>query len=531
MRTNLLTLIFLALLLAAADDACAQIDPSAYYQITAKHSGKCLDVSGGPGATGNGVPVIQWNCGDGDNQKWRIAPVGDGYYKILAKHSGKALEVFGGVVSTGNGVIAQQWDYVGNGNQQWQLIPAENGYYRIVAKHSGKSLDINGGPSAVDNGAQAQQWDDVGADNQRWRLTPIVVAAQAAMTRFDPTKNGFQFENTFTNDISGGGKSDGLCGGMMYAAMDYFLAGVSPPGIDYRPAIGTTLQTYIFNRQTTQIMSNLDRFEDMVLGSGPGADKRGYFERGIKDETLRALRASIDAGTPVTLALQDADDALGHSVLAIGYDMGRYRGDLGEHQDELKIYVYDPNHKNMTRILSPDPATQTYVYRDTLVADPHAKWLTYFIDTRYKNITAPTIPKPDLGGNDGLVHELRLTIKTGGDELVGGNDEIQFTVHIDGRQPQIFENINNRMRWLSNYEQTISLPLDTPAKASDIRGFEISKTAHVASLGVDAWDLDDVNLVAYGGGVEPFSLFQNSGHPLMRFSEHFTTFTADIPPR
>ena len=274
-----------------------------------------------------------------DNQKWQIVPVGDGYFKIIAKHSGKSLDVYGGTISTGNGVAVQQWDYNGAGNQQWKFVPVAGGYYQIIAKHSGKSLDVNGGVGATGNGPQVQQWDYVGAFNQQWRLTPVAEARRTAMTRFNPVTNGFRFANTFTNDLSGGGKSDGLCGGMMYAAMDYFTAGSRIPGIDYRPSIGTTLQTYIYNRQTTQILSNLDRFEDMILGSGPNADKRIYFERGIKEDTLRELRAKIDVGTPLVLALQNADDAYGHSVLAIGYDMGRYRGDLGQFQEDLSIYV------------------------------------------------------------------------------------------------------------------------------------------------------------------------------------------------
>ena len=531
LKTGLLAPLLLPLLLAAAGSAVAQIDPAAFYQIVAKHSGKCLDVAGGPDAQGNGVRVIQFECNGASNQQWKLVPVGDGYYKVLAKHSGKSLDVFGGNIATGNGVIVEQWDYHDGDNQLWRFDPVEEGYYRIVAKHSGKSLDISGGPDATGNEVQAQQWDDVGGSNQRWALTAVRGAAWAAMTRFNPVTDGFQFDNSFKNDLSGGARSDGLCGGMMYAALDYFFAGQRVPGIDYRPAIGTTLQTYLLNRQTTQIASNLDRFEDMILASGPGADKQGYFERGLNQQTLGELRAKIDAGTPVVLALQNANDALGHSVLAIGYDMGRYRGDLGEHKEDLRIFVYDPNHPRQTRTLAPELDNHRYVYTDGFAHDEHAKWVTYFVDTRYKSTAVPTIPEPDLGGSDGLVHELRLMIQTGGDELVGGNDDIQLTMHIDGKPPLVFANLNNHMRWLANYGQTISLPLDTPVRAADIRSFDLSKTAHQASLGVDGWDLDSVDIDAYGGGVAHFSLFHAEGHPLTRFTEHFTTYSADIPPR
>ncbi|MEU2451162.1 RICIN domain-containing protein [Streptomyces sp. NPDC012765] len=45
------------------------------YNIRAVHSGKCLDVEGGTGATGDGVNVHQWSClGSGQtNQQWAFS--------------------------------------------------------------------------------------------------------------------------------------------------------------------------------------------------------------------------------------------------------------------------------------------------------------------------------------------------------------------------------------------------------------------------------------------------------------------------
>ena len=172
MTTSVLTVTLLVLVCVAAGNAFGQLpDPNSQYHIVARHSGKCLDVA--RAGVGNGAQVVQWDCNEGDNQKWQFTPVGNGDYKIIARHSGKSLDVFGGIVSQGNGVIVEQWDYNGAGNQLWQLIPVEDGYYRIVAKHSGKSLDINGGPGATSNGAQAQQWEYVRGDNQKFRLVSL----------------------------------------------------------------------------------------------------------------------------------------------------------------------------------------------------------------------------------------------------------------------------------------------------------------------------------------------------------------------
>lgn len=522
------TLLALLFSLLATSATLAQINPSTSYQIKAVHSGKCLDISGGPDATGNGVPALQWECTGASNQAWRVVPVSDGYFKLIAVHSGKALDVQGGTIATANGVIVGQWDFNNADNQLWRMTQDADGSYRISAKHSGKSLDVNGGPGAVENGARVQQWEDVGAANQRWHLVAIAEASHQVMTRFNPMTNGFHFSNSFANDLSGGAKSDGLCGGMMYAALDYFLANEPAPSQDYRPAIGTTLQTYLFNRQTTQIVSNLERFEDMILASGPNGDKKGYYLRGISDAVLRELRTSIDAGTPVVLALQDADDSLGHSVLAIGYDMGRYLGDGGDFQDDVKLFVYDPNHPDTTRTLSPNPATQRYVYADNGEHDPHAHWVTFFVDSRYRRTPAPQINTPKLGGDDGLLRELRISFNTGGDELVGNNDDIDVTVTIDGRAPQVFRSVNNHMRWMSFDQQIVSLVLDTPAAPADVRSIEIRKSQTQASLGVDAWDLDRIVVNGYGGGLGQVRLVEQSGQPLVRLDGSRGSYVATV---
>ena len=94
------------------------------FQLVAAHSGKCLDVTGGPTATSNGARVQQWQCLDASqtNQLWRVAQVGS-KVQLIAVHSGKCLDVIGGPGATVNGTKLQQWDCLGAGqtNQLWEL--------------------------------------------------------------------------------------------------------------------------------------------------------------------------------------------------------------------------------------------------------------------------------------------------------------------------------------------------------------------------------------------------------------------------
>ncbi len=56
----------------------------------------------------------------GTNQQWKIEPTADGYYKLTARHSGKCLDVESG--STAAGARIHQWDcYSGLTSQQWKI--------------------------------------------------------------------------------------------------------------------------------------------------------------------------------------------------------------------------------------------------------------------------------------------------------------------------------------------------------------------------------------------------------------------------
>ena len=143
------------------------IQEGQYYKIIAKHSGKCLDVSGI--SKDSGANVHQWSYVGGNNQQWKFESTGNGYYKIIAKHSDKVLNVQNSNV-TNSANITQKTDN-GRDNQQWKLEEVKNGYYKIIAKHSGKCLDVSG--ISKDNGANIHQWSYVGGNNQQWKILKV----------------------------------------------------------------------------------------------------------------------------------------------------------------------------------------------------------------------------------------------------------------------------------------------------------------------------------------------------------------------
>jgi hypothetical protein len=147
---------------------------SGTYTITARHSGKALDVEGR--SLVDGGNVIQWTSTGGTNQQWNFTHLGDGYYRLTNVNSGKALEVAGS--STANGGNIQQSAWTGAYNQHWQVNNLGGGYYSIINRNSGKAADVAAASTA--DGANVAQYTYGGGTNQQFGLGSVSSAARTA---------------------------------------------------------------------------------------------------------------------------------------------------------------------------------------------------------------------------------------------------------------------------------------------------------------------------------------------------------------
>ncbi|WP_330327494.1 RICIN domain-containing protein [Streptomyces pseudovenezuelae] len=134
-----------------------------YYDLVARHSGKCLDITDNSAA--DGAVALQYTCNGGLNQQWRLQDAGDGYVRLVAQHSGKCLDVSGG--STADGAFVNQYRCTTGTNQQWLFQDQGGGSYRLVARHSGKCLDVANASTA--NGARLIQWPCGTGTNQQFQ--------------------------------------------------------------------------------------------------------------------------------------------------------------------------------------------------------------------------------------------------------------------------------------------------------------------------------------------------------------------------
>ena len=160
---------------------------------------------------------------------------------------------------------------------------------------------------------------------------------------FLPSRDGFAFTNSWPpapavtvptpfGRIGIGNAARGLCGGMVFAALDYWHARTPPPAS--RPAPGARLYRFIVRRL----------IESWHMPAGVARYYRWMNSRGLSRHTIEQewprVRASIDRGQPAVLGVVTVASAnpamLGHNhqVLACGY---RLTG------TGVTIEVYDPN--------------------------------------------------------------------------------------------------------------------------------------------------------------------------------------------
>jgi hypothetical protein len=137
----------------------------------------------------------------------------------------------------------------------------------------------------------------------------------------------------------------GLCGGMAFAALDYFLADRPLPRGDHawdHPTADTRLRRYLWQRQIRSLVSDLDRFLawlvllEYVPKAWPFRGGEARLEALTRKEWAK-LKRRIDQGTPVPLGLvRDTEYVFdNHQVLALGYsEPDQTRG---------TISLYDPN--------------------------------------------------------------------------------------------------------------------------------------------------------------------------------------------
>ncbi len=178
---------------------------------------------------------------------------------------------------------------------------------------------------------------------------------------FLPSRHAFGFSNSWPAQpaltfgrFGLGNAKGGLCGGMVFAALDYWYAGQLPPGV--QPAAGDQLYRYVVRRliQSWRLPAGVARYYQWMI-----LPDRGVARRTVAVQWPR-VRAELDAGVPAPLGVVTVATAnpaalrFNHQVLAYGYQVTG---------DTVTIRVYDPNRGNddgtFVRFDTSEPAERT----------------------------------------------------------------------------------------------------------------------------------------------------------------------------
>ncbi|MBO0816442.1 MAG: hypothetical protein J2P30_15030 [Actinobacteria bacterium] len=177
---------------------------------------------------------------------------------------------------------------------------------------------------------------------------------------FLPSGDGFAFTNAWPSEpavtlptpfgpINIGNAAGGLCGGMVFAALDYWHAGIPAPAAQPGPA--QPLYHYLVRRlvESWHVPAGVAQYYQwMSLPDGDtGFGAFGHqvvVSRGVAWRTIHQqwpqIAADLDRGIPAALGLvtvashNPADLGLCHQVLAYRYDAA---------PDRVTVRVYDPN--------------------------------------------------------------------------------------------------------------------------------------------------------------------------------------------
>ena len=184
--------------------------------------------------------------------------------------------------------------------------------------------------------------------------------SQDSTTAFLPSAHGFAFANSWPTGpavsiplgvgvLGIGNAGRGLCGGMVFAALDYWHAGVAPPA--EQPEAGTPLFRFIVRRlvDSWRLPVGVARYYRWMLlpdgdrparlGARMGATGVGVARR-TTGEHWPSVKARLDAGVPAALGVVTVGSVnpllLGanHQVLAYGYETAG---------SSVILHVYDPN--------------------------------------------------------------------------------------------------------------------------------------------------------------------------------------------
>ncbi len=229
------------------------------------------------------------------------------------------------------------------------------------------------------------------------------------LTGFTAKVHGFHFGNSFDNKIINipnlvSWTTHGRCGGMAFASLDYYYAGLPVPthvASDFpngkTPDDSSVLAQYIWNRLLDSFSwNNAKTFVEWTLKLDHSTWVWGEgVPRLTKEQEFPKLRERLKNG-PVALGLVGARDLFqvgdkNHQVVAYGYEVDDATG-------KITIYIYDNNNPDEETTLTSESSEKFFYssfnnteWRGFFVEDYAFKYPTYLDLGVVKGVTPSTL--------------------------------------------------------------------------------------------------------------------------------------------
>lgn len=369
-------------------------------------------------------------------------------------------------------------------------------------------------------------------------------------TGFVPTLHGFHFGNYFVNKLfhlpppfNVDVETRGRCGGMAFAALDYYFAHLPIPThqpADFNgslvPPDGHPLADYIYDRLMDTFVLNGLGYAGWTQAPDQPALLRGKgVIRMTKEDEIPKLMNKIDAGEPVALALIIAgpNDIFltnignNHQVVAYGYDVDAATRDI-------QIYIYDNNDPDQEVVLKTNlNDMQTYVE-----ASNHKPWRGLFV----QNYIPRTPHYIDLALCQGISVSSWYPI-------LGSNFQCQYTVKNYGTSPAHLQSLSAKLSGPSGEDLDYILGSDgngtpinpgenriiTKASASfgtvqgpyQITASYLSEQGHPINLPVREWGTVNQVQVNVGAALRTLSVRAEPNTPKLGQTVAMTVFAKD----
>jgi len=213
-------------------------NPSIYFKIVSKPSGRVLTVAGG--ATNNGENGVIRDDTGADEQLWSIQDSVQGFKRLINKRSGRALSTNHQGDAT-SGAAVHIWQYLGaSADQDWSIAASGTDTVKIInSARAGAALSLVQSGTANDTAAQVS--DFTGTPDQGWVVVPVQT--------FDPTlyyrlinKNSNTALSVFHGNTANNDQAD------LYAI-------VNQPDQDWKIVSAGGSNFHVVNRKSNRLLS------------------------------------------------------------------------------------------------------------------------------------------------------------------------------------------------------------------------------------------------------------------------------------